>query len=48
MIASVQILVVTSKDPFVLDGIPIVKLQEYSLYDVNVCDVCEKCVYRDR
>lgn len=45
VIASVQRLVVTSKDPFVHDSIPIVKVQEHSLY-VNICDICEKCVYR--
>ena len=46
VIASVQRLVVTSKDPFIYDSIPMVKVKEQSLYDViNICDIYEKCVY---
>lgn len=46
VVASVQRLVVTSKDPFIHDSIPIAKVQEQSLYDViNICDIYEKCVY---
>ena len=45
VIASIQRLVVTCKDPFIHGSIPIAKVQEQSNYDViDICDICEKCV----
>ena len=44
MIASVQRLVVTSKDPFIHCSIPIAKVQEQSHYVIDICDICEKCI----